>query len=317
MPITGVMYHYVRPVEDSKLRYLSVDDFEKQLEFFIQNIGPIITKNQWEDAKLGLPTDGVLLTFDDGLKDHYRYVLPILLKYNYYGIFFICSNPFIQKSGLLVHLTHYLLSLNQNSLLLRYLEENVPSGIFENLTKEPALSAYIGRQGDRDEILVKKLVNYCHSNIELSPIIKSAWDEFSDLSWSDFSKEWYMNKQEIDELLNANLDIGSHSCSHTLLSSLSSDLIDTELNESKSVLENLTGSKINEFCFPFGGKKSYNDKVWGLMKRANYQVAHDVSPREMTSGDFTSKFTLPRFDCNLFPFGTSHSLKADASGSKT
>jgi hypothetical protein len=46
MPITGVMYHYVRPVEDSKLRYLSVDDFEKQLEFFIQNIGPIITKNQ-------------------------------------------------------------------------------------------------------------------------------------------------------------------------------------------------------------------------------------------------------------------------------
>lgn len=309
------MYHYVRPVEASKLRYLSVDNFEKQLEFFIQNIGPIITKNQWEDAKLGRPIDGVLLTFDDGLKDHYQYVLPILLKYNYYGIFFICSNPFLQKSGLLVHLTHYLLSLNISSQLLRFFEENVPDAIFKNLIKEPALSAYTGRQGDRDEILVKKLVNYCHGSIELFPIIKSVWDKFSDLSWSDFSEKWYMNKKEIGELLNANLDVGSHSCSHTLLSSLNTNEINTEVKESKSVLENLTGSKINEFCFPFGGRKSYNDKVFGLIKRANYQVAHDVSPRKMVNSDFSSKFTLPRFDCNLFPFGTSHSLKTDTSGS--
>lgn len=312
MPITGVMYHYVRPVEDSKLRYLSVDDFEKQLEFLNQNIGPIITKNQWEDAKLGRPIDGVLLTFDDGLKDHYRYVLPILLKNSYYGIFFICSNPLIKKSGLLVNLTHYLLSLNQNDTLLKYLEENVPRLIFENLTIEPASSAYIGKQGDRNEILIKKLINYCHGNIELYPIIKCAWDKFSDLSWSDFSKEWYMSKDEISELLNANLDIGSHSCSHTLLSSLSDDQVFAELSESKSLLENLTGSKINEFCFPYGRKKSYNYKVLNLVERSNYQVAHDVSPREMTDSDFTSKFTLPRFDCNLFPFGISHSLKRDA-----
>jgi len=309
------MYHYVRPIDTSQLRYLSIDDFENQLDFFNSKIGPIITKNQWEDAKLGRPIDGVLLTFDDGLKDHHKYVLPILLKYNYFGVFFICSNPLMQKPALLLHLTHYLLSLNISSQILKYFEHYISSPIFENLTKEPALSAYIGRQGDRDEILVKKLVNYCHGNVELSPIIKSAWNEFSDLSLNDFSELWYMNKKEIVDLLNANLDVGSHSCSHTLLSSLSSDEINTEVRESKSVLENLTGSKIKEFCFPFGGRKSYNDNVLDLVKRANYQVAHDVSPRKMVSSDFTSKFTLPRIDCNLFPLGTSHSLKTDESGS--
>ena len=31
MKITSVMYHYVRPVDQTSLRYLSLEDFEKQL----------------------------------------------------------------------------------------------------------------------------------------------------------------------------------------------------------------------------------------------------------------------------------------------
>jgi len=90
------MYHYVRPDEPNlpHLRHLHVDDFVKQLDYFGNEYGFISKEAFRECISSAEPAKGVILTFDDGFKDHYRYVLPEMLKRNLWGIFYIPMSPF-------------------------------------------------------------------------------------------------------------------------------------------------------------------------------------------------------------------------------
>ncbi|WP_262868086.1 hypothetical protein [Campylobacter novaezeelandiae] len=110
-----IMYHYVR--EKTKdlpfLRYLSFKNFCKQLDFFEKNFGFVKYEdfinlkkdmNYFKELK-----DKILLTFDDGLIDHYNFVFFELLKRNLFGLFFIPTRILHQKKALDVHRIHYLL----------------------------------------------------------------------------------------------------------------------------------------------------------------------------------------------------------------
>ena len=69
--------------------------------------------------KIKLPSNSIILTFDDGLSCHYTYVFPELLKRNLWGIFFINSLPYINNKILNVHKIHLLVgsSINNNDIL--------------------------------------------------------------------------------------------------------------------------------------------------------------------------------------------------------
>lgn len=67
--------------------------------------------------------DWVILTFDDWLIDHYKYVLPILKKKKLWGMFFISSWPLKNKKLLNVHKIHYLLwKYNEEKLYKIYIK---------------------------------------------------------------------------------------------------------------------------------------------------------------------------------------------------
>ena len=78
------MYHYVRPSnkKNGNLRYLDKDHFQVQLDFFEKNYGFLSQEEFMYNFKNKIITKKVLLTFDDGLKDHYNYVFPILKERN-------------------------------------------------------------------------------------------------------------------------------------------------------------------------------------------------------------------------------------------
>ena len=52
--------------------------------------------------------------------------------------------------------------------------------------------------------------------------------------------------------------IGSHAESHSVLSRMSYNQQFSEINNSKKDLQNIIKSEINLFCYPYGGKTSYN-----------------------------------------------------------
>jgi peptidoglycan/xylan/chitin deacetylase (PgdA/CDA1 family) len=303
------MYHYVRPVETSQLRYLAVEDFEKQLDWLKESVGEFITEGEWESAKSGGSCEGVLLTFDDGLKDHFRYVLPILKRRGIFAIFFVSTAPLVSKSMLAVHLTHNLLSTGKSEEVLDFFHHRLPGAIWRKLDVGVAASAYTKHVELNANVTIKKLVNYLFTDFDFSNVLESAANEFLSSSLVDISNSWYMSDLELRAIADSGMKIGSHSRTHRLLSLLSDDEALKELSESKNTLEEILSKEVDEFCYPYGGPHSYNENIKKSLSKLNYVVAHDVSPYQYSKIDFRNRYALPRFDCNEFPFGITQSLK--------
>ena len=83
--LTIIMYHYVRPIFGSKfpnINGLELEEFRNQIEY-IKKYYHVISMRDYiiaEKSKEKLPNNSMVLSFDDGYKDHQNYVLPILKK---------------------------------------------------------------------------------------------------------------------------------------------------------------------------------------------------------------------------------------------
>jgi peptidoglycan/xylan/chitin deacetylase (PgdA/CDA1 family) len=94
-----LMYHYVSPLPsdaDAIRRDLTVepDVFESHLRYLVEQGYETISLYQLYDALtrgVPLPPKPVVLTFDDGYRDHYDYVFPALRRYGLTGTFFIIT----------------------------------------------------------------------------------------------------------------------------------------------------------------------------------------------------------------------------------
>lgn len=93
-----LMFHYIENIpantKDQPLYLLSFSPkkFEEYLLFFRQN--NIETLTFWDlkdilEGKREMPKKAVMLTFDDGYKNHYTEAFRLLKKYNMKGVFFI------------------------------------------------------------------------------------------------------------------------------------------------------------------------------------------------------------------------------------
>ncbi|MFC1466718.1 MAG: polysaccharide deacetylase family protein [Candidatus Brachytrichaceae bacterium NZ_4S206] len=95
-----LMYHYISEPPPGADRYridLSVtpQDFERQLQYLAENgYTTISLYDLYAHLTLGrsLPPKPIVLTFDDGYRDHYEHAFPLLQKYGMRGTFFITTD---------------------------------------------------------------------------------------------------------------------------------------------------------------------------------------------------------------------------------
>lgn len=83
----------------------------------------------------------------------------------------------------------------------------------------------------------------------------------------------YMNWEQLQELVGANMEIGSHGWYHLYLDKISPTELNKELVESKAVLEQRLGIKVRSLAYPFG---EYNDTIKQAVKVAGYETARDI-----------------------------------------
>lgn len=77
-----------------------------------------------------------------------------------------------------------------------------------------------------------------------------------------------LSNEQIAEMADYGIEIGSHLCNHVHLSQLSAADARQELSESKRLLENELGKQIYSVAYPFG---SYDDKVLEMVEEADYR----------------------------------------------
>ena len=126
--MTPVMYHYVRPGPGTlpNYPYLALADFERQLDRFDDTLG-LVGREAFERWVGGAAApSGFLLTFDDGLRDHVDFVLPVLRRRGLFGLFYVPSAPLTDGVVLDVHKLHLALGRVGGSALLDRLEVRYP-----------------------------------------------------------------------------------------------------------------------------------------------------------------------------------------------
>ena len=248
-----------------------------------------------------ISSDKFLPTFDDGFKDHI-FAAEILKKYNAIGIFFIPTSPIKNNLMLDVHKTHLILGKVKSSEALNELEKYLyKNKITKFYNKKEMLiykSAYNEHVEEVNKKQFKKIMNY-YGDLKLKNKILDYLLKKFEINTKP--KDYYLNKKEIKYLKSLGMVIGSHSESHTLLSRLSYRDQFKELNNSKIFLEKIINKNIDTFCYPYGGKTSYNSNTLKILKKLKYKLAYSVEYRDIFLNDIQKNpYELPRYDCNQF-----------------
>jgi peptidoglycan/xylan/chitin deacetylase (PgdA/CDA1 family) len=102
----------------------------------------------------------------------------------------------------------------------------------------------------------------------------------------------YMTTEQIKEISDYGIEIGSHTISHPDLSTLSEKSSRSQIFDSKKTLENMLSKPVISFCYPSG---KYTAETESLVKEAGYTFATTTKGGITTFGD---DFALNRYRVN-------------------
>ena len=301
------MYHYVREYKPElpKFRFLDIQNFRKQLDYFDQKYG-FVSRKDWDlvikKKKLGAAEGKVVLTFDDSLSCHFDYVFPELKKRNLWGIFYIPTQPYINSKMLDVHRVHLLCGAFDGPLLLNalydFLEEDM---ISDSKIKNFRNKTYL-KQSNYEGIsefkqMLNYLVNYKFRENLIDKVAKAVGYEFN-------SAHFYLSKDKLKEMYSYGNIIGAHTVTHPVMSRLGHYDQQIQIKESFSFLEDLVLQNHKTYCHPYGGFHSFNEDTIDILGTEQVMYSFSIESRDITKNDLEiSCQFLPRFDCNEFPFG--------------
>jgi peptidoglycan/xylan/chitin deacetylase (PgdA/CDA1 family) len=138
-----------------------------------------------------------------------------------------------------------------------------------------------GKRPKRKSIVITFDDGYADNYSQAFPILK----EFNIPATFFIVTDWVGKKNmldwaQIDEMAKNNLiEIGSHSLSHQMLTTLPKPLIMDELEQSKQILEKKLKLAIEFFCYPTG---AHSDFIKELTKLAGYSAACATSVDKRT-----------------------------------
>jgi len=215
-------YHLISDDTCPHIRHLypvkSIDQFKKELDFFQKHYDPITLKEIIFHLKNNTKADkpSFFLSFDDGLKECFTIIAPLLKEKNLSAAFFI-NSAFVDNQDLFYRY--------KISLLIESLKNN------------------------NSDFNREKLLQLTYSDtIKIDILAKE-----NNLDFDLFLKKDrpYMNWSEIEDLKNQGFYIGAHSVDHPLYSQLSLEEQIQQTQQSLKLIHEKLSLKYKIFSFPF------------------------------------------------------------------
>ena len=304
--LTIVMYHYVRPIHGSTypgIKGLELVGFRRQLDYLTGQFNIVTTQQVINAAKYShpLPDDACWLTFDDGYKDHYEYVLPELMKRGLHGAFFPPRAAIEEDQVLDVNLIHHILScVDDVNLLIKRLKDHCFDRGFSEKEIESYREKYAqpNRFDDADTVYVKRMLQHVLPEIIRTSISQEMFQEFVGLSTAALSSELYMSVEEVRQLVHNGMYVGSHGSKHYWLDKLTSEEQEQDIKQSLEFLDSVGAStKDWVMCYPHG---AHNNDTIKLLK--NFDAALGITTEvRLANLSSDNPFKLPRLDTNDLP----------------
>jgi len=223
-------------------------------------------------------TDFISLTFDDGFREIFDYIHPILNSEGITGTIYLIER-----------------CIDNNDLMWRnkvlYLQKNLPKK--EILALQLALNEHFSRQYEPNSSLLSSSYEWDMSSKD--EYANFLWDNSIDISIESFLNEHkpYLSGEQIIELLNSGYEIGCHTYSHPRCNKLTPKELKEEVIDSASRLEKRFGVDINSLSYPFGERPSRELEI-EILKNSKIITLQGINDR-------LNNFSDPRFweRCNM------------------
>jgi peptidoglycan/xylan/chitin deacetylase (PgdA/CDA1 family) len=231
-------------------------------------------------------------------------VLPLLKERGLFGIFYICSGPLERRKLLDVHRIHLILGRLGGEAAMERLQSRVTEGMLGDAQRAEFREAtYRNQVNDDATTMFKRMLNYWISYDYREAILDELFaEEFG--AEASIAEEFYLNEGQIRDLDASGMIVGSHGANHFLFSKLSAEQQREEIAASFCYLGRVLGKPVQTFCYPYGGKHAFTADTVSLLEDAGALFSFDVNPRDITAMDLREgRQALPRYDCNMFPYG--------------
>jgi peptidoglycan/xylan/chitin deacetylase (PgdA/CDA1 family) len=262
----SLAYHRIVPsvaghVGDLELVSATAADFAWQMEYIARRFEPVTfaTVADALDGRKSLPKRAVVITFDDGFSDAYEHAFPVLRRLGMPATVFVSTDYADRPIPFWFDLVAWTIMIAPPGPL-RFNPLGaplaIPSSKRDRREAAQSLLTRLKRCPESDRAAAVSQFQ------ELLSELKAATSLGRGLSWS-----------EMREMAAGGIEFGSHTASHCSLTSVSGEMLDYELHQSRKRLEEELGTQVTAVAYPFGGASSFNKAVIEGVRRAGYRVA--------------------------------------------
>lgn len=295
-----VMYHYVRDVRETRfpdLKAVSIDDFRAKVDHLASHyeMADLESALAFLSGAYQPERQLCLLTFDDGLADHYDQVTPILVERNVQGVFFLTTGCIEDGFVLPVHMNHFLMAhLGLDDYRRKFLQTLYQLQPDVDGTVDDGRARQTYRWDEPDVATFKYLVNY-----HLVPEVRNQVlaDLFSRVLGPEevFASDMYLSWSQAEEMRVAGMALGGHTHTHPVLSACNGTKQQQEIESCSELLRRRLGCQTAlPFAYPYGKLSTFDTTSVDLLRTNGFACAFSTEIGSARGGD--DSYAIPRVD---------------------
>jgi peptidoglycan/xylan/chitin deacetylase (PgdA/CDA1 family) len=290
-----VMYHYVRDLPRTRfprIKGMLTADFKTQIDQLGRRyeMATLESALAYLEGKYRPERDLCLLTFDDGLKEHYTEVLPILAERRIQGLFFVITCCPEEDRVVPVHKNHFLMAelpfdKYRQAFLARLTQ--LDGEISTKVDVAKATSTY--RWDTPDIAEFKYLLNMRLPKALRDEVLDAMFTEYLG-DEAEFARQLYLSWQEAREMQAQGMLIGGHTNGHSALTTLDDERQRADLQKCMELLQaRLSFQPIWPFSYPYGKSDTFNSLSIDTIRELGFACSFStvVGPNQVGQDPFS------------------------------
>ena len=286
--VKAFMYHDIRDLNNTKFKsrlqlksFLNVKQFRNQIKYIKQNY-TIIDPNDLLNIT-NFNKNYAILTFDDGLLDHYN-ITSILLDNKITGTFLIPSNAVQNRSVIKSHKIQFILDVVDEKKIVKRIFDELHNMNQQQLWNKYSLSKWKTNWWSKEMVFV---TNILRNHKQGDMITNKLFNEFVTADEVDFCAELYLSEQHLNEMKESGMKLGGHGHVSEALPNLNQE---NDISQSIKYIKRFTNDELI-FSYPNG---LYDNKTIDILKKYNCKFGFTTKIDNITKE--TDLLQIPRYD---------------------
>ncbi|MBF0571576.1 MAG: polysaccharide deacetylase family protein [Candidatus Omnitrophica bacterium] len=270
--INILMYHgftdekSFKGIENYHGKHLHIDKFKEQVRY-LKKYYHIIKLEEFISCLVDpkpVPSSLVVITMDDGYRSNFTLAYPVLKEFAVPATIFLTTNFIDKKEYLWTDRIEFALNGTAEKYLEIVLDNNVYSYNLSDFRQKQLT--------DRDiKSKLRKL-----PVVPRDAVIEDIENKLKQKLQGPNPPAMYapLERKDVMEMVRSNLvSVGSHTCSHVVLSACLQDMMKDQLLDSKKYIEELTEKACAIFSYPNGATGDFNELSKRILKDSGYKCA--------------------------------------------